>query len=88
MIPYGRQQVLAEDIAAVVAVLQSDFLTQGPVVPRFEGAVAERVGARHGVAANRATSALHIACMALGLGPGDWQRLKSWEPSTAASSGA
>ena len=72
MIPYGRQQVLAEDIAAVVAVLQSDFLTQGPVVPRFEGAVAERVGARHGVAANSATSALHIACMALGLGPGDW----------------
>jgi UDP-4-amino-4,6-dideoxy-N-acetyl-beta-L-altrosamine transaminase len=72
MIPYGRQQVLAEDIAAVVAVLQSDFLTQGPVVPRFERAVADRVGARQGVAANSATSALHIACMALGLGPGDW----------------
>jgi UDP-4-amino-4,6-dideoxy-N-acetyl-beta-L-altrosamine transaminase len=72
MIPYGRQQVLAEDIAAVVAVLQSDFLTQGPVVPRFERSVADHVGARHGVASNSATSALHMACMALGLGPGDW----------------
>jgi UDP-4-amino-4,6-dideoxy-N-acetyl-beta-L-altrosamine transaminase len=72
MIPYGRQQILEEDIAAVIAVLKSDFLTQGPAVPRFEQAVAERVQARHGVAMNSATSALHVACMALGLGPGDW----------------
>ena len=70
-IPYGRQDIDEDDIAAVAAVLRSDFLTQGPVVPRFEAAVAARVGARHAVAANSATSALHIACLALGLGPGD-----------------
>ena len=72
MIPYGRQDITQADIDAVVAVLRSDFLTQGPMVPRFEQAVAEYCGARHAVAANSATSALHIACMALGLGPGDW----------------
>ena len=72
MIPYGRQDISDEDIAAVVAVLRSDYLTQGPLVPRFEAAVAARVGAAHAVAANSATSALHMACMALGLGPGDW----------------
>ena len=71
MIPYGRQDVTAEDIRAVVDVLQSEFLTQGPVVPQFETAVAERVGAMHAVAVNSATSALHIACLALGVGPGD-----------------
>jgi UDP-4-amino-4,6-dideoxy-N-acetyl-beta-L-altrosamine transaminase len=71
MIPYGRQQVTESDIAAVVAVLRSDFLTQGPVVPRFEAAVSARVGARHAAAMNSATSALHVACLALGLGPGD-----------------
>jgi UDP-4-amino-4,6-dideoxy-N-acetyl-beta-L-altrosamine transaminase len=71
MIPYGRQQITAEDIAAVVAVLQADWLTQGPMVPRFEAAVAGRCGTAHGVAANSATSALHLACLALGLGPGD-----------------
>jgi UDP-4-amino-4,6-dideoxy-N-acetyl-beta-L-altrosamine transaminase len=71
MIPYGRQQVTEEDIAAVVEVLRSDFLTQGPEVPRFEQAVAEHVGARHALAMNSATSALHVACLALGLGPGD-----------------
>lgn len=71
MIPYGRQDISDEDIAAVVAVLRSDFLTQGPLVPRFESAVAAHVGAEHAVAVNSATSALHIACMALGLGPGD-----------------
>jgi UDP-4-amino-4,6-dideoxy-N-acetyl-beta-L-altrosamine transaminase len=70
-IPYGRQQVTQDDVDAVVSVLQSDFLTQGPVVPRFERAVAEYCGAGHGLAVNSATSALHIACMALGLGPGD-----------------
>lgn len=72
MIPYGRQDITEDDMAAVRAVLTSDFLTQGPQVPKFEACVAEAVGASHGVAANSATSALHIACMALGLGPGDW----------------
>jgi UDP-4-amino-4,6-dideoxy-N-acetyl-beta-L-altrosamine transaminase len=71
MIPYGRQHITDADIAAVVAVLRSDFLTQGPAVPRFEQAVAQRVGARHAAAMNSATSALHIACLALGLGSGD-----------------
>lgn len=72
MIPYGRQDVTAADIDAVVSVLKSDFLTQGDVVPRFEGVVANYVGAKHAVAVNSATSALHIACLALGLGAGDW----------------
>jgi UDP-4-amino-4,6-dideoxy-N-acetyl-beta-L-altrosamine transaminase len=71
MIPYGRQQIDDEDVAAVVAALTSDFLTQGPRVPAFEEAVAARVGAAHAVAVNSATSALHIACLALGIGPGD-----------------
>ncbi|MEO1557506.1 MAG: UDP-4-amino-4,6-dideoxy-N-acetyl-beta-L-altrosamine transaminase [Pseudomonadota bacterium] len=72
MIPYGRQDITEDDLAAVRDVLTSDFLTQGPRVPDFEAAVAAAAGAAHGVAANSATSALHIACMALGLGPGDW----------------
>jgi UDP-4-amino-4,6-dideoxy-N-acetyl-beta-L-altrosamine transaminase len=72
MIPYGRQEITQADIDAVIAVLQSDFLTQGPEVPRFEHALANYCGARHALAVNSATSALHIACMALGLGPGDW----------------
>lgn len=71
MIPYGRQSISPEDVEAVVEVLRSDFLTQGPVVPAFERAIAEQVGARFGIAANSATSALHLGCMALGLGPGD-----------------
>lgn len=71
MIPYGRQEISDADVAAVMQVLQSDFLTQGPVVPRFEAAVAAYCGAAHGVAVNSATSALHVACMALDLGPGD-----------------
>ena len=70
-IPYGRQAISDADIAAVEAVLRSDYLTQGPAVPRFEGAVAALTGAAHGVAVNSATSALHVACMALDLGPGD-----------------
>jgi UDP-4-amino-4,6-dideoxy-N-acetyl-beta-L-altrosamine transaminase len=70
-IPYGRQNITQADIDAVVKVLQSDWLTQGPMVPRFEQAVAARVGAKHAVAVNSATSALHIACLALRLGPGD-----------------
>lgn len=72
MIPYGRQEITQADIDAVVAVLQSDFLTQGPCVPAFEAAVAQYVGANHAFAVNSATSALHIACLALGLGQGDW----------------
>lgn len=72
MIPYGRQEVTEADIEAVIEVLRSDFLTQGPTVPRFEQAVADYCGAKHAVAVNSATSALHIACLALELGPGDW----------------
>lgn len=72
MIPYGRQDISQADIDAVVAALQSDFLTQGPQVPKFEQAVASYVGAKHALSVNSATSALHIACLALGLGPGDW----------------
>ncbi len=70
-VPYGRQSISEADIAAVTAVLRSPLLTQGPVVPRFEAALAERAGSRHAVAVNSATSALHIACLALDLGPGD-----------------
>lgn len=72
MIPYGRQSISQEDIRAVVEVLQSDFLTQGPAVPRFEAAVASYCKAPFAVAVNSGTSALHVACEALGLGPGDW----------------
>jgi UDP-4-amino-4,6-dideoxy-N-acetyl-beta-L-altrosamine transaminase len=71
MIPYGRQAISDDDVRAVVEVLRSDFLTQGPVVPRFEQAVAQYCGVPHAVAANSATSALHIACLALGVGPGE-----------------
>jgi len=71
MIPYGRQDISDADIEAVVEVLRSDFLTQGPAVPAFEKAVGAFCGARHAVAVNSATSALHIACLALGVGPGD-----------------
>jgi dTDP-4-amino-4,6-dideoxygalactose transaminase len=71
MIPYGRQHIHQEDIDSVVDILRSDFLTQGPMVPAFEQAVATRVKACHAVAVNSATSALHIACLALGLKPGD-----------------
>lgn len=72
MIPYGRQSISEADIEAVVEVLRSDFLTQGPVVPRFEQAVADYCRAGFGVAVNSGTAALHIACLALGVGPGDW----------------
>ena len=70
-IPYGRQDIRAEDIDAVSEILRSDWLTQGPAVPRFENAVAVYCGAKHAIAVNSATSALHIACLSLGLGPGD-----------------
>ncbi len=72
MIPYGRQEITPQDIDAVVAVLRSDFLTQGPQVPRFEEKLAAYCGAAYAVAVNSATSALHIACLALSLGEGDW----------------
>ena len=71
MIPYGRQDVTKKDIENVKKVLESDFLTQGPVVPKFEKAVSDYVGSKYGVAANSATSALHIACLALGVSEGD-----------------
>lgn len=71
MIPYGRQDISQADIDAVVRVLQSDWLTQGPTVSRFEQAVASYVGAQHAITTNSATSALHIACLALDLGSGD-----------------
>lgn len=72
MIPYGRQSISDQDIEAVVEVLRSDFLTQGPVVPAFEQAMCSYTGARYAVAVNSGTSALHIACLALGVGEGDW----------------
>lgn len=86
-IPYGRQSVSEADIAAVVKVLKSDFLTQGPIVPAFEKAVASHCGAAHGIAANSATSALHLACMALGVGPGDsvWTSPLSFVASSNAA---
>ena len=71
MIPYGRQDINQADIDAVVEVLHSDFLTQGPVVPAFEKAVFSYCGAQQAVAVNSATSALHIACLALGVDKGD-----------------
>ena len=71
MIPYGRQDISQADVNAVVEVLRSDFLTMGPAVPAFEKTVASFCGAQHAVAANSATSALHIACLALGVGKGD-----------------
>lgn len=71
MIPYGRQDIDEADIQAVVDVLRSDYLTQGPVVERFAAALAQRVGARFAQASNSATSSLHLACRALEVGPGD-----------------
>lgn len=70
-IPYGRQHITQDDIDAVVDVLRSDYLTQGSCVPGFEQAISQYCGVGHAVAVNSATSALHIACLALGLGPGD-----------------
>lgn len=71
MIPYGRQDISESDIQAVIEVLRSDYLTQGPAVPAFEECLANYCGVQHGVAVNSATSALHIACLALDVGPGD-----------------
>lgn len=72
MIPYGRQDINQADIDAVVDVLKSDFLTQGPQVPLFEQKVADYCGVQHALAVNSATSALHIACLAFDLKAGDW----------------
>ena len=72
MIPYGKQDISQQDIDGVVEGLKSDFLTQGPKVPQFEEALMLHSGAKHAFAVNSATSALHVACMALGLGEGDW----------------
>jgi UDP-4-amino-4,6-dideoxy-N-acetyl-beta-L-altrosamine transaminase len=71
MIPYGRQDISDTDISAVIDVLRSDFLTQGPAVPHFEGELCRIAGCANAVAVNSATSALHIACLALGVGEGD-----------------
>lgn len=72
MIPYGKQNLNQADIDAVVEVLQSDFLTQGKKVPEFEQTVANYCHAQYATATNSATSALHIACLALDVGQGDW----------------
>ncbi|WP_217525681.1 UDP-4-amino-4,6-dideoxy-N-acetyl-beta-L-altrosamine transaminase [Vibrio metschnikovii] len=72
MIPYGKQEITQQDIDGVIEVLKSDFLTQGPKVPEFEQALIAHTGADYALAVNSATSALHIACLALGLGENDW----------------
>lgn len=72
MIPYGRQEISNADIQAVVDVLHSDYLTQGPAIPAFEKSIADYCSVQHAVAVNSATSALHIACLALDIGPGDF----------------
>jgi len=72
MIPYGRQEITKEDILEVEKVLRSDFLTQGPIVPKFEKKISKYCGANYAVAVNSATSALHVSCLALGLGQNDW----------------
>lgn len=71
MIPYGKQDITDSDIAAVIEVLRSDFITQGPVVPEFEREISSYCSAKYAVAVNSATSALHLACKALDVGPGD-----------------
>lgn len=72
VIPYGHQSISEQDIQSVIDVLRSDWLTQGPAIDQFEKAVADYCGTKYAVAVNSATSALHVACLAVGLGPGDW----------------
>lgn len=72
VIPYGRQEITSTDLNALMEVMQSDLLTQGPVVPRFEAKLAEITFSKYATAVNSATSALHIACLALGVKEGDW----------------
>ena len=71
MIPYGKQDINQNDIDAVIEVLKSDFITQGPKIPAFEKSITDYTGAKYAFAVNSATSALHIACLALGVGKGD-----------------
>lgn len=71
-IPYGRQDINQDDIQSVIDILHSEFITQGPAVTNFENAAISYCGAEHAIALNSATSALHVACLALGLGSGDW----------------
>ncbi len=71
-LPYGHQYISEDDIKEVNKVLRSDFITQGPIVEEFEKALALKVNAKYAVAVNSATSALHLGCLSLGLGPGDW----------------
>ncbi|MGH7032225.1 MAG: aminotransferase class I/II-fold pyridoxal phosphate-dependent enzyme, partial [Stellaceae bacterium] len=72
ILPYGRQAIDDDDIAAVAGVLRSDWLTTGPATHEFEAALAARLGAPHAVSCANGTAALHLACLALGLGPGHW----------------
>lgn len=72
MIPYGRQNISNDDIEAVVSVLRSDYLTQGPIVPKFEDDISQYTGASYAVAVNSGTSALHVACLSLGLAENEW----------------
>ena len=72
MIPYGKHTITQKDIASVVKVLKSDFLTQGPAIPKFEKTVSNYCNVKYSVATNSATSALHLACLALGLVSNDW----------------
>jgi len=72
MIPYGRQDITQADINSVIKVLQSDFLTQGPQVPKFEKVVSQYCNVKYALATNSATSALHLACLSLGLNNNDW----------------
>ena len=87
MIKYGQQSIDQSDIDSVVDILKSDWLTQGPTVPKFEESVASKVGAKFGVASNSATSALHIAYMSLGLKPGDsvWTSPNTFVATTNAA---
>ena len=71
MIPYGKQNIDKSDIEAVVKVLKSDFITQGPTTPEFEKQISKKVNAKYSCAVNSATSALHISCLALGIGKDD-----------------
>ena len=70
-LPFGRQEIDDEDVAAVQAVLHNDFLTTGPLVDEFESKFAETVGSQYAIACSNGTAALHVASLALGIGPGD-----------------
>ncbi len=85
MIRYGQQDITQSDIDAVIGVLKSINLTQGPNITQFEQSVTAHTGAKHAVAVNSATSALHIACIALDLGPGDLLWMRQLDPDKAAS---